>query len=245
MEAVALPRRRSPGTVVLVVLGTIVTAGLIGIVAFMLLDTAAQHSFSTTARYTSVRTLVVSSGAGSVTLTSAPAGEPLVVRAHETEALFSPNASQRLARDGTLSLTASCPGKLRCSVDYTVSVPRDVAVKVSSGFGDIRATGLSSVSSIQLGTTAGAIHAAGLSAPGIRLTTGVGDLTATLAQPARRLHASTFAGGLRLTVPDTSYALHVSSGVGHVSYQGVRSDPASPRTIDATSSVGDITITPR
>ena len=245
MEAVTLPRRRPVGRVVLVLLGTIVTVGLIGIVAFMFLATAAQHSFTTTARYTNVHALVVHSGAGGVTLTQAPSGGPLVVRAHETESLFSPKVSQRLAGGGTLTLTASCPGKLHCSVDYTVAVPQDVAVTVGSGFGAIRATDLSSTTSIQLGTTAGGIHATGLIAPDIRLTTGLGDLTATLAQPARRVRASTVAGALRLTVPNTSYAVHVSSGVGHVSDQGVRVDPRSPRTIDATSSLGDVTITSR
>ena len=245
MEALALPRRRSPGRVALVVLGTIVTVGLIGIFAFMILLTAAQHSFSTTVRYTNIHTLVVRSGAGGVTLTQAPAGGALVVSARETESLFSPKVSQRLAGDGTLSLTASCPGRLHCSVDYVVSVPRDVAIKVSSGFGEIKATGLSSTSSIQLGTTAGGIQATGLSAPAVRLSTGLGDLTATLAQAARRLTASTVAGGLRLTVPDTSYAVHVSSGVGHVSDQGVQINPASSRTIDARSSLGDVTIAPR
>lgn len=53
----------------------------------------------------------------------------------------------------------------------------------------------------------------------------------------------TVAGGLNLTVPDVSYALHASSGVGHVSDGGVRVDPASPRTIDARSSVGSVAIT--
>ena len=244
MEAVALPRRRSPGRVVLVLLGTIVTVGLIGIGAFMLLATAAQHSFTATARYANVQTLVVHSGAGGVALTQAPSGGPLVVSSHETESLFSPKVSQRLA-GGILTLGASCPGRLHCSVDYTVSVPQHVAVNVSSGFGDIKTTGLSSTSSIQLGTTAGDIHATGISAPNVRLTTGLGELTATLDQPARRLTASTIAAGLHLTVPNTSYAVHVSSGVGHVSTQGVRVDPHSPRTIDATSSLGDVTITPR
>ena len=244
MEAVALPRRRSPGRVVLVLFGTIATVGLIGIGAFMLLATAAQHSFTTTARYTNVHALVVHSGAGGVTLAQAPSGGPLVVSSHETESLFSPKLSQRLAA-GTLTLAASCPGRLHCSVDYTVSVPQDVAVKVSSGFGDIRTTGLSSTSSIQLGTTAGDIHATGIRAPDIRLTSGLGELNATLDQPARRLTATTIAGGLHLTVPNASYSVHVSSGVGHVSEQGVRVDPHSPRTIDATSSVGDVTITPR
>jgi Putative adhesin len=247
MEALAAPAppRRSVGRVVLIVLGSIVTAGVIGIVAFLLLDFAARHSFQTSTAFTSVRTLTVHSGAGDVTLKTAPAGSALVVKAHETEGLFKPRLRSRLAAGGALSLTASCPGQLECSVYYDLAVPPDVAIKVSSGFGDISATGLTSASSIQLGTTAGDLHASGLAAPSVKLSTGVGGLTASLAQPARILTASTVAGGMTLTVPDTTYVVHANSGVGHVSDSAVQVAATSPRTIDATSSLGNITITPR
>jgi Putative adhesin len=246
MEAVAVPGRprRSAGRVVLVVIGAIFTVAVIGIAAFLLLDLAARHSFRTTSAYANVRTLVVRTGAGAVTLTRAPAGGALVVKAKETEGLFKPKLRSRLAANGVLTLTASCPG-LQCSAHYDLAIPPNVAVKVSSGFGSITANGLTSASSIQLGTSAGAIHATGLDAPAVKLSTGVGDLTAALARPARTLTANTVAGGMNLTVPDTSYAVHVDSGVGDVSDQRLRIDASSPRTIDATSSLGNITITPR
>jgi DUF4097 and DUF4098 domain-containing protein YvlB len=150
-----------------------------------------------------------------------------------------------MAGNGTLTLTASCPDNLECSVDYQLTVPRDVAIKVSAGFGEIRANGLASTSSIQLGTTAGGIHATGLSAPDVRLSTGLGSLTAALVQPPTTLTASTVAGDVHLTVPDTTYSVHAHSGVGHVSQPGLRVDASSRRTIDATSSLGDITIAAR
>jgi DUF4097 and DUF4098 domain-containing protein YvlB len=168
-----------------------------------------------------------------------------VVIAQETEGLFKPRLGSRRAAGGALSLTASCPGQLECSVHYELAVPPDVAIKVSSGFGDISATDLTSESSIQLGTTAGDLHATGLDAPSVKLSTGVGGLTASLARPARILTAATVAGGIRLTVPDTTYVVHANSGVGHVSDQRLQIDASSPRTIDANSSLGNITITPR
>lgn len=246
MEALAAPAppRRSAGRVILLVLGSILTAAVIAISAFLLLDLAARHSFQTTAAYPDVRTLVVHTGAGDVALTGAPAGGALIVKAHETEGLFKPKIQTRMASGGVLTVTASCPG-LQCSAHYDLAIPPDVVVKVDSGFGDIKATGLTSTTSIQLGTTAGDIHATGLDAPSVKLSTGVGDLTAALAQPARTLTASTVAGGMTLIVPDTTYVVHANSGVGHVSDQRVRTDASSPRTIDATSSLGNITITPR
>lgn len=241
--AVVAPRRgRSRLRVFLAVIGALLTLVFIGIGALLLLDAAARHTSATTTRYANVRTLIVHSGAGDVTLTSAPAGSALVVNTSRTESLFKPKVHAGLTGDGTLTLTASCPNQLGCGVHYELSVPQDVAIKVSSGFGDINATGLTSTSSIQLGTTAGDIHALRLNGPDITLTTGLGGLTAELTSPARRLSANTVAGGLNLTVPDVTYALHASSGVGHVSDGTVRVDSAAPRTITARSSVGDVTI---
>jgi hypothetical protein len=246
MAVVADPRPRPRLRIALAVLGCLFTLGFIGVGALMLLDLAARHSFRTAAGYADVRTLIVHTGAGDVSLASAPAGARLTVRASETESLFKPKVRSRLSADGrTLALTAGCSEELGCSVHLDVSVPPDVAVQVSAGFGDIDVTGLTSTSSIQLGTTAGDIHATGLSAPDIRVSTGVGGLNAVLVAPARRLTATTVAGGLRLTVPNVSYAVQASSGVGHVSDAGVRSNPASPRSIVARSSIGNVTITAR
>ena len=242
MHAVAIEPRRSPARVGLAVIGFILSLAAIVIGALILLEVAARHSFQTTARYTNVRTLIVRSGAGDVSLAMAPAGAPLVVKALQTESLFKPKVSSHWTAGGSLTLTAGCRGNLECGVHYELSVPRDVTIKVSSGFGDIDAAGLASASRIQLDTTAGDIHASGLSAPNIRLSTGLGGLRSSLAQPAQSLSVSTLAGGLNLTVPDTTYVVHANSGVGRVSDQSVHVDPHSPRTIDATSSLGNITI---
>lgn len=242
MAVVAGPSRRSPLRLALAVVGAIVSLVLIAIGAFMLLDLAARHSFRTAVHYAGVRTLIVHNGAGDVTLHSVPAGGALTVRENETESLARPKVRSEMAGNGTLTLTAACPGRLQCSVNYELSVPRNVAIQVSSGFGNIDATGLASTSSIQLGTTAGDIDANGLSAPDIRLSTGLGGVTAVVTQPPRRLTANTGAGTLNLTVPNVTYAVRATSSLGHVSDAAVRVDPAAPRSIDVNSSVGDVTI---
>jgi hypothetical protein len=225
------------------VVGALLTLVFIAIGALLLLDVAARHTSATTTRYVNVRTLIVQTGAGDVSLTSAPAGGAVVVNTSQTKSLFKPKVRSRMTGAGTLVLTASCPNQLGCGVRYDLSVPPDVAVRVSAGFGAIHATGLASTSSIQLGTTAGGIDANGLNAPDIRLSTGLGDLTAVVTEPTRRLTASTVAGGLSLTVPDVPYALHASSGVGHVSDGAVQVDRAATHSIDARSSLGNVTIT--
>jgi hypothetical protein len=204
MAVVAAKPRRSRLRVSLAVIGGLLSLVFIGIGALLLLDLAARHTSATTTRYADVRSLIVQSGAGDVSLTSAPAGGAVVVKTSKTESLFKPNVRSRLSDDRTLTLTASCPS--------------------------------------QLGTTAGDIDAVRLDAPDITLSTGLGGLRAVLTKPARRLSASTVAGGLNLMVPDVTYALHASSGVGHVSDGTVRIDLAAPRTITARSSLGDILI---
>jgi hypothetical protein len=242
MAVVAAPARRSWLRVFLAALGAAVTVVVIGIGALLLLDAVARHTATTTSHYANVRRLIVQTGAGDVTLTAAPVGDAVVVKTSRTESLFKPKVQVTMTPAGTLMLTARCPNQLGCGVHYQLSVPQDVAIKVSSGFGDIHANGLTSTSSIQLGTTAGGIDALRLNAPEITLSTGLGGLTADLAEPARRLSATTVAGDVNLTVSDLSYALHVSSGVGHVSDGDVPDDPASPRTITARSSLGNIAI---
>ena len=226
----------------LVGLGAIVSALLIAIGAFMLLVLAAHHSFTTNLRYSGVRSVVVHSGAGDVSLRAAPAGSALVVTEDETESLFKPKLRSRVAGDGTLTLSASCPGHPSCGVHYKLSVPPDVAVDISSGFSDIDAAGLTSTS-IRLDTTAGDVTATGLSAPDVRLSTGVGSVSADFAHAPTRLNAGTVAGSMNLTVPDTTYAVKTHTSLGQVSDASVRVDPTSPRSIDAHSSLGDITIT--
>ena len=243
MAVVAPPPHRSRLRVFLAVVGALLTLVFIGIGALLLLDAAARHTSSTTTRYANVRTLIVQTGAGDVSLNSAPAGSAVIVRTSQTKSLFKPKVRSRMTGAGTLVLTASCPNQLGCGVRYVLSVPQDVAIKVSSGFGGIHATNLSSTSSIQLGTTAGDINANGLNAPDIRLSTGLGDLTAVVTEPAHRLTARTVAGGLNLTVPDVAYAVHATSGVGHGSDGAVRVVPSATHAIDARSSLGDLTIT--
>ena len=237
------PSRRTGRRIALVAVGAIVSVLLVGAGAFALLALAAQHSFRTSFGYAGVRSLVVQNDAGDMSLSSAPTGRRLMVTEDQTEGLFKPSLQSRLARDGTLTLRATCPGQPECSVHYTLSVPPGVAVKVKSTVGDVTADDLVDNPSVELSTGGGNVTASGLSAPTVHLSTGVGNLNARLTKAARSLDASSGAGDITLTVPNVSYAVHASSGLGHVSDPTVPNDPASPRSIDAHSSLGNVTIT--
>ena len=48
----------------------------------------------------------------------------------------------RLERDGTLMLTARCPGLLPCGVDTRLALPPEVPVSLTIGEGEVWATGV-------------------------------------------------------------------------------------------------------
>jgi hypothetical protein len=203
--------------------GGLVVALLVAAGAFNLLAVASVHRFSVRSSYSGVTSLAVSTGSGDVHLRGAPAGSPVVVVAHVTEAFTTPHRHALRPRPGALTLNYSCAVFVECSVSYDVSVPAGVTVKASSGDGDV--------------------DARGLSAAQISLSSGNGDVNATLTRPASTLSASSGDGNVTLVVPDTTYDLHASSGNGSVNDQTVRIDHASPRRINASSGNGDVTVT--
>jgi hypothetical protein len=207
----------------LTVIGALVVALLVAASAFNLLALASVHRFSVRSSYTGVTSLAVDSGDGDVHLIAAPPGSPVVLVAHVTEAFTAPHRHALRPRPGALTITYDCPVDVECSVSYEVSVPAGVTLNVSTGNGSVDASGLS------------AAH--------ISLSSGNGDVNATLARPASSLTASSGNGNVTLVVPDTTYDLHASSGNGNVNDQTVSTNHRSPRRIDASSGNGDVTIT--
>jgi hypothetical protein len=207
----------------LAIIGAVAVALLVAAGAFNLLALASVHRFSVRSSYTGVTSLKVDSGDGDVHLTGAPAGSPVVVVAHVTESFTAPHRQVLKPHPGALVVTYDCTANVECSVSYDVSVPAGVTITVSSGDGNVNATGLQ------------AAH--------ISLDSGNGNVTATLARPASSLSASSGNGDVTLRVPDTTYDLHASSGNSNVSDQTVKVDHSSPRRIEASSGNGDVTVT--
>jgi hypothetical protein len=120
-----------------------------------LLDQAARRTTTEVTSYTGIDTLVVDE-ASEVTLTSAPAGGRLLVRARVTEGLRSPDRDTD-QDGGTLMLSSSC-GFLfgdNCNVDYEIAVPPGTAVRVDASSGDVRAEDLRSTVPVELESSAG------------------------------------------------------------------------------------------
>ena len=78
----------------------------------------------------------------------------------------------------TLTVTYDCPTQLVCGVAYTLAVPRSAAVRVTTGAGSVRLTGLAG--SVTAKADVGLINATGLtsasSGHAITATTDVGAI---------------------------------------------------------------------
>jgi hypothetical protein len=261
------PARRTPKPVRLALLSAaaLLALALVGFGAISLIDLAARHTSTERASYDGVRALVVED-AGDVRITAAPAGAPVQVIAHVTEGLSAPNTSGERAADGTLRLSASCPGFLggQCDVGYEVRVPPGTLLRVQSDHGDVVAEDLASAHPVVLDTSAGDVTAIDVSAPSIALSSSAGDVEArglsaerieaessagdvvvALRTPAEQLLADSSAGDVELLVPDAVYRLEASTSAGDVDASNVRTDPDSGLAITAHSSAGDVLVAAR
>ena len=140
---VSLPRpRRTPRWLRIVLTVVVVVAALAAIanIAWTLLALSARHTYSTTAAYPGVRTLVVDNHNGDIDLVSAPAGTPLRVTTKITRGLDQPKRTAVRTPGGGLRLGATCPSDFNgvaCNIDYRIAVPQGTSLLVDSRAGDI------------------------------------------------------------------------------------------------------------
>lgn len=261
------PQRRTPLPVrrALLAVAGVLAFVTVAFTAVSLLDLASRHTTTERASYDGVRALVIED-ASDVRLSSAPRGAPLQVIARVTEGLRKPGRSAERDSGGTLRLSSSCPAFFggQCDVDYELRVPSGTVVSAKSGGGDIVAEDLVSTRPVELESSAGDVTATDVSAPLISLSSSAGDVYArglsagrveaessagdvavALATPADRLLAHSSAGDVDVVVPDAVYRVDATSSAGDVDAGEIRTDPAAPRTIAASSSAGDVHVVAR
>jgi hypothetical protein len=144
-----------------------------------------------------------------------------------------------------------------CSVSYVLEVPRDTAVHVVAGTGDLHAENLAGSADLRSGTgdldvegVRGALHLKAdtgdvhvdASAPQASVETGTGDVDIVASQP-RSISVQTGTGDINIVVPDATYAVDVQSDSGD-DHVGVDRDAASPRRVRAHTGTGDVHVEP-
>jgi hypothetical protein len=194
-------------------------------------------SFTVSARVT---TVVIDGGSGSVEVTGS-ARSTVGVSQQATYSSTAPAATHVL-RGTTLTVSYTCPTELVCGMSYDVQVPRAVAVSVSTNAGAITLASLAGTVSARAG--AGLITAVDLRCPVSVFKSDAGGIIATFSAPPASLTATTNVGPITLTVPGSvAYRLNTHTYVG-TSTVTVHRGSSPAHTINASSDLGSISISP-
>jgi len=154
-----------------------------------------------------------------------------------------------------LTLRSDCGEEARCWVDHRITVPRDVAVEVRGGRGDVTVVGVAgpvaitrSVGNVTIQDVAGkkpvgvatsdtAIGPA--SSAEIRLLTGTIDLN--FQRRVGRIDASTKMGDVDISLPDGTYHIDAETVIGQVRVE-VPTDTSADSTINVEAPTGVIRV---
>ena len=188
-----------------------------------------------------VSTLVVSSGAGAVTITGSQRSTVAVTEHIQYSAR--PPAMMRTLAAKTLMLGYQCPHESLCAAAYDIQVPRGVAVRVVSETGEIRLSSLAGT--VIAGSGAGLISAAGLTSRTASFTTSQGEIDAVFAAAPMTVHVATNQGAINLRVPGTvSYDVNAPPGELGSAIITIPQSSSSRHVIDATCKTGSLLIGP-
>jgi hypothetical protein len=203
--------------------------------------TAAPRSYTIASR---VAAVIINGGAGKITVT----GSSRTTIAVTEQPYHSNSAKPPATRHGvsttaygaTLTLSYSCPSQLTCGVGYEVAVPRGMTVRVSNREGAVALAGLAGP--VSASTVAGVIIATALASRAAELTSRAGAITATFTAVPDSVTATTNAGPITLTLPESAaYKVDAHTYVGQATVS-VRQSAAAKTMITASSDLGSITI---
>lgn len=138
--------------------------------------------------------------------------------------------AHRLERDGTLVLSARCPGFLPCGVDTRLALPPELPVVLTIGEGEVWATG---IDDLQIDLTEGD---ADVEVRGrLVATVGAGDVRAFLG-PASTARVAVGRGDVDVVVPPGMYALDLTARTRDV--EGVTPDDDAPGRLEVVAPSG-------
>jgi Putative adhesin len=254
------PSRSGAGRTLLLVIGgalafLFIAQGLMALLGVWF-RTSTTSVVPTDAGVTAVR---IDVDAGTVRLTP---GETLGGQRTDRYGLVKPSVAVR-REGGTLVVEGRCARVWLtgswCSTSVTLTVPRDVAVTVHSGAGDVHLGALTGTIDVSAGagdvtltgtagsvvveTGAGSVRGTDLSTATVEATSGAGDVRLAFASPPANVRAESGAGGVTVVLPsgETPYRVDADSGAGSRSVE-VRTSPAATALVYAHSGAGDVTV---
>jgi hypothetical protein len=200
---------------------TVAAVAVAGGVVYAADQTLDKTSTDTRTVAAPVREIVLFAGTGDVQLVRG--SDRVEIRQTRHYVVREPKLT-RTVENGVLTLRSTCPGRFvfECETDFRIAVPAGVAVRVSTGTGDIAAVDLDSRR----------VHA----------RTDVGDVSLDLAGRLDRVDARTDIGDLDIAVPRGTYAVKTQTDVGDREVRGLVQDESAPHAIDVRSDVGDVLV---
>jgi hypothetical protein len=204
---------------------------------------------------------VANSTGGAITIVGDETVDAVTIDMTVSRGLETPSHSERV-EGNRLVMRSECLWlvQLFCQVDYLIHVPpgisviaradgRSVEVSNVHGFLDLESDGGSvevrggESDSVRLDSDGGSIEVTGLSAASIEANADGGGVLLDLAGAPISVIASSDGSDVEIVLPDTTdaYRVDVTSNGGSTSAD-VRTDPASDRTITASSNGGDVIV---
>lgn len=191
-----------------------------------------------------IRQVTLDIDTGGITVDSG-ADQALTARITRVYAFWGPNV-QSTARAGAVRLVGDCPlvGVITaCRADFAVVAPATAKVDARSTAGGIMVTGISGP--VTATSTAGGVAVLRSRAPQVRASSTAGNVRVEAMIAPNRVEATTSAGDVDVVVPRGSYRVDASAGAGSVNITGITRDDSSPRTITASATAGNVTVTGR
>ncbi|MFV8756405.1 DUF4097 family beta strand repeat-containing protein [Nannocystaceae bacterium ST9] len=202
--------------------------------------------------------LALDGDSGDITIIGDPDATQVTVEA----AIHGRSTELRSSIDaGVLELGTHCASGpwSNCAVDWTITVPTDLAATLHTGSGDIEASDLSG--KLELDTGSGDIVLSDLSSPTLDVETGSGDvighalacedfegsagsgdLDLSLTTRPRRVAWKSGSGDIELSLPEGEYDLDIETGSGDVDLSGIGDDPDADSLLSLTTGSGDVSV---
>jgi len=217
----------------------VVAAGTLGVVSRFFRQERVE-----TAVYTQPLTEVaVRATTGDVRVTAGAPGSGVVVR-RLLQWSFGTAESVETVSGGRLDVAAQCSRELGfgdCSVDYEITAPPGVALRLETHTGDVRVTG--STADLTLESDTGDVTVRGARSGTANVTTSTGEIDLGFAAAPRAVRASSSTGDVVVEVPadGTSYDVRTSTSTGDQSVTAPVSS-GSARHVDVRTSTGDVEV---
>lgn len=191
-----------------------------------------------------IRQVTLDVDTGGITV-DAGSDQALTARITRIYAFWGPTVKST-AQAGVVHLVGDCPllGVITaCRADFAVVAPAGAKVNASSTAGGIMVTGI--FGPVTATSTAGGVAVLRSRSPQVRASSTAGDVRVEAVTLPTRVEATTSAGDVDVVVPRGSYRVDASAGAGSVNITGITRDDSSPRTITASATAGNVTVTGR